>query len=172
MFLFRHNHITGSGGKIFRVLFCIVTIAMLYFSRGWYLHRLQLAAWGNSPFILLFSPRRLRHARPGAGATPTGGVRMTPQWCAATGSNATTVVVFVENGTEAPLALLSLSLDGRALPTLPPERRKKGALKIYTAGNPDRGDARRLAHDGRRSACGRSRLRRAPPRMARTARRP
>ena len=60
-------------------------------------------------------------------AVPTGEVRLTPQWRAATGSNARTVEVFVENGTAAPLALSNLSLDGVTLPALPPERRKKGA---------------------------------------------
>ncbi len=60
-------------------------------------------------------------------AVPTGEVRFSPQWRAATGSNVRTVEVFVENGTAAPLALSGLALDGVALPTLPPERRKKGA---------------------------------------------
>ena len=60
-------------------------------------------------------------------AAPPGAVRLTPQWRAATGSNVRTVEVFVENGTGAPLALSNLSLDGVALPPLPPERRKKGA---------------------------------------------
>ena len=58
---------------------------------------------------------------------PSGAVRLTPQWRAATGSNARTVEVFVENGTDAPLALSNLALDGVALPPMPPERRKKGA---------------------------------------------
>ena len=60
-------------------------------------------------------------------AVPTGEVRLAPQWRAATGSNARTVEVFVENGTDVPLALSNLALDGVALPALPPERRKKGA---------------------------------------------
>ena len=60
-------------------------------------------------------------------AVPSGAVRLTPQWRTSTGSNARTVEVFVENGTAAPLALSNLSLDGVALPALPPERRKKGA---------------------------------------------
>ena len=58
---------------------------------------------------------------------PSGKVRLTPQWRAATGSKVRAVEVFVENGTAAPLALSGLALDGVALPTLPPERRKKGA---------------------------------------------
>ena len=60
-------------------------------------------------------------------AVPTGEVWLTPQWRISTGSNARTVEVFVENGTEAPLALSNLALDGMTLPALPPERRKKGA---------------------------------------------
>ncbi len=60
-------------------------------------------------------------------AVPSGAVRLTPQWRAATGSNARTVEVFVENGTEAPLALSNLALDGMTLPALPPMQRKKGA---------------------------------------------
>ena len=60
-------------------------------------------------------------------AVPTGEVRLTPQWRTSTGSNVRTVEVFVENGTDAPLALSSLAFGGVALPPMPPERRKKGA---------------------------------------------
>ena len=60
-------------------------------------------------------------------AVPTGEVWLTPQWRISTGSNARTVEVFVENGTEESVVLSGLALDGVALPTLPPERRKKGA---------------------------------------------
>ena len=58
---------------------------------------------------------------------PSGAVRLTPQWRAATGSNVRMVEVFVENGTEESVVLSNLALDGVALPALPPERRKKGA---------------------------------------------
>jgi hypothetical protein len=64
---------------------------------------------------------------PGQIAVPIGEIRFSPQWRTSTGSNVRTVEVFVENGTAAPLALSGLALDGVALPTLPPERRKKGA---------------------------------------------
>ena len=51
---------------------------------------------------------------------PSGEVRLTPQWRAATGSNVRAVEVFVENGTASPLALSGLELDGVALPPCPP----------------------------------------------------
>ena len=49
---------------------------------------------------------------------PFGVVRLTPQWRTSTGSNARTVEVFVENGTDAPLALSNLALRGMTLPAL------------------------------------------------------
>ena len=58
---------------------------------------------------------------------PSGEVRLTPQWRAATGSNVRAVEVFVENGTAAPLALSGLELDGAALPPCPPARRGEDA---------------------------------------------
>ena len=60
--------------------------------------------------------------------TPLAGeVRLASQWRTSTGSNARTVEVFVENGTEAPLALSNLSLDGVALPALPLMQRKENS---------------------------------------------
>lgn len=58
---------------------------------------------------------------------PSGEVRLTPQWRAATGSNVRTVEVFVENGTASPLALSGLEIDGVALPPCPPARRGEDA---------------------------------------------
>ena len=47
--------------------------------------------------------------------SPSGEVRLTPQWRAATGSNVRAVEVFVENGTASSLALSGLEIDGVAL---------------------------------------------------------
>ena len=80
-------------------------------------------------------------------AVPTGEVWLMPQWRISTGSNARTVEVFVENGTEESVVLSGLALDGVALPALPPERRKKGAppmplwWRIATAGDASGRDA-------------------------------